>query len=169
MSFQSALFFTLKHEGGYSCDPRDPGGATCQGITQRTYDAWRKSSGLPAADVKNIDHVTVETIYKMGYWFAAHCDQMPDKLAAIVFDTAVNTGVSYAMRMLQTCLGLAPDGAYGPKTAAGIAAADVDTLTFKYLEARKDHYEDIVERNPGQSVYLRGWLNRVNYLAQEIA
>ena len=34
--FALCLAFTLQQEGGFCDDPRDPGGATCQGITLAT-------------------------------------------------------------------------------------------------------------------------------------
>ncbi|MBZ9653563.1 glycosyl hydrolase 108 family protein [Phyllobacterium lublinensis] len=36
--FSSALANVLVHEGGYSNHPKDPGGATMWGVTQRVYD-----------------------------------------------------------------------------------------------------------------------------------
>jgi len=50
MSFDAALEFVLGYEGGYSNNPKDPGGETNLGITQRTlteYVRTHSSSGLP--------------------------------------------------------------------------------------------------------------------------
>jgi lysozyme family protein len=52
--FERALQRVLAHEGGFSNHPKDPGGATMKGVTQATYDAWRKSEGLPPQSVKLI-------------------------------------------------------------------------------------------------------------------
>ena len=43
--FDECLPLVLVHEGGYVNHPKDPGGATNKGITQRTYDAWCKRQG----------------------------------------------------------------------------------------------------------------------------
>jgi lysozyme family protein len=172
MSLESALAFTLKYEGSYTNNPRDNGGATNYGITQRVFDAWQIKHGEPTEDVRDISMDTVNAIYEHDYWLAAHCDSMPDKLAMVVFDTAVNSGVGHAMRALQTCLGIGPDGAWGPRTLAAIKALDDDsekTLVASYIDHRRDYCEDIVERNPGQSIFLRGWLARCDALEKEVS
>jgi hypothetical protein len=48
-SFPAALAATLQYEGGYSNHPKDPGGATMRGVTQRVYDAWRRTAGSSLA------------------------------------------------------------------------------------------------------------------------
>ena len=40
IEFEDALKFVLKWEGGFTNHPKDPGGATNKGITQKVYDAW---------------------------------------------------------------------------------------------------------------------------------
>ena len=44
-AFRRALDRTLGYEGGLVAHPADPGGRTYQGVTQRTYDAWRRTTG----------------------------------------------------------------------------------------------------------------------------
>lgn len=44
--YSAALRQILKFEGGYVDDPVDPGGATNFGITQRTYDSWRRRQDI---------------------------------------------------------------------------------------------------------------------------
>ena len=169
MSLQTALDFTLQREGGYVNNPRDRGGATNYGITQRTYDSWQISHGEQRKDVRYIDMETVSAIYEHDYWNAAHCDSMPDKLGIVVFDTAVNSGVSHAIKALQECLGIGPDGVWGAKTATALQDADESTLVASYIDARRDYCEDIVERNPGQTVFLKGWLARCDALQEAVA
>ena len=61
-------------EGGYVNHPKDPGGATDRGITQRTYDAWnRRADGWVSVDEppkEKTDDILV-CIYTDGYkrWF----------------------------------------------------------------------------------------------------
>ena len=172
MTLQSALAFTLSQEGGYSDNPRDHGGATNFGITQRTYDAWNTSHGIALQPVRDIDRDMVDAIYQANYWTPAHCAAMPDKLGMCVFDFAVNSGVHQALATLQTCLGTGPDGRWGPKTASLVSALDQDAetaLVASYLDARRDFLQDIVERNPGQHIFLADWEKRVNELQEAIA
>lgn len=98
-AFRTALTFTLKWEGGYVNDPRDPGGATNMGVTQNAYDIWNRKKGNQLRSVRNITIEEVEAIYFEDYWLKAGCDQTePLALAVSVFDLAVNSGVGTALR-----------------------------------------------------------------------
>ena len=91
MSFESALEFTLRWEGGYSNDPSDPGGETKYGISKRYH---------PNVDVKNLTIDEAQEIYRMEYWNPSGCDSLPEPLDLIVFDTAVNMGIKRARSFL---------------------------------------------------------------------
>lgn len=100
-AFRSALDFVLRWEGGYSDHPLDPGGATNYGVTQATFDAYRRKAGLPTRSVRDINRAEVEDIYFEGYWLRSGCEQItPPALALCVFDAAVNSGVGAALRWL---------------------------------------------------------------------
>lgn len=98
--FQQALRHVLTFEGGYVNHPSDPGGATNRGITQATYDSWRRSQGLETRSVKHIHETEVERIYFEQYWLKVGAHQLPPALAFVVFDTAVNSGVHRALSWL---------------------------------------------------------------------
>lgn len=100
-AFTAALAFVLRWEGGYSDHPLDPGGATNQGVTQATYDAYRRSQGWPVRSVREIHDAEVRAIYHERYWLRAGCDTIsPPALALCVMDAAVNSGVGAALRWL---------------------------------------------------------------------
>lgn len=100
-AFDKALAQVLKWEGGYVEHPADPGGATAYGVTQATYDAWRRKQGVEPRLVREIDRTEVEAIYWGSYWLRAGCDQLqPPALALVVFDAAVNSGVGAALKWL---------------------------------------------------------------------
>jgi hypothetical protein len=50
-TFADALSHLLVREGGKVDNPKDPGGRTNQGVTQRVYNGWRTRSHLPVRDV----------------------------------------------------------------------------------------------------------------------
>lgn len=89
--FDRALDFTLKAEGMYVNDPRDPGGETNFGISKRAY---------PQLDIKNLTREQAADIYRRDYWQRAGCDSLPWPLSACVFDAAVNCGVGRAQLWL---------------------------------------------------------------------
>lgn len=138
-TFEKALKFTLQWEGGYVNNPNDSGGATNKGITQRVYDEYLVNKGLPPFSVRNILQKEVEDIYKELYWNKIGADILDPKLAIAAFDFAVNSGVT---------------------TAKGLLAKHPDVKS--YVDAREEFLKRIgVGKN---SVFLKGWLNRVNAL-----
>lgn len=101
-AFEAALAFVLRWEGGYVDHPADPGGATNQGVTQATYDAYRRQNAWPTRSVRDISTAEVRDIYHKQYWVRAGCDQItPPALALCVFDASVNSGVGAALKWLQ--------------------------------------------------------------------
>ena len=119
-NFDKSLELVLKHEGGFSDDPFDPGGKTMKGVTQAVYDAYRKTRGRTAQSVKFITDDELKAIYKFQYWDRVQGDYLPRGLDYAVFDFAVNSGVGRASKYLQAVLGVAQDGVIGAKTLATI-------------------------------------------------
>jgi len=159
-----ALTFVLRWEGGFVDNPADPGGRTNRGITQRVYDQWRDRKSLPRQDVKLIDDAEVHAIYEGEYWLAAHCNVLDQSLGTVQFDTAVNMGVGRAVRFLQAAVGCTADGAFGSATQSAVAACDPGATLAAYCNARQSYYERLVAANATLSVFMKGWMNRLNAL-----
>ena len=163
-NFNDALKLVLGAEGKFSDNPADPGGATMYGVTQRVYDNWRKSRGLTARSVRLIEQDEVEKIYDHLYWTPAHCADLPNKAAIVMFDAAVNCGVGGATKLLQEALKVSADGAFGPATLAAVKKADEVDLVDEFLDVRVEFYEDLCKKNPSEKVFLQGWKNRMEHL-----
>ena len=99
-----------------------------------------------------VKEIPVETIDKI------ECT----RVAQIFVDWAVNSGVKTAIKAVQKIVGTTPDGIMGPITLKAINTYGPHTLFDKIKEARIKFYEDIVEENPSQKVFLKGWLNRID-------
>ena len=175
-AYTTALAFTLAEEGGYANHPADRGGPTMRGVTQSVYDSYRKSLHLPRTDVRDITDAEVAEIYCTRYWRPAGCDVMAEggapRLALLHFDSAVNHGVGRAVLFLQRCLSIAPDGVFGPVTS-GALTRDLgrlgeDALLDAYLLRRSVFYRQIVERDPTQAVFARGWANRLERVRRAV-
>lgn len=162
-SYDSALAFILRWEGGLSDHPNDPGGRTMKGVTQATYDAWRKARNLPIRDVAQIGQEELGAIYRDNYWRAAACERLRAALDLVQFDTAVNMGPRRAVKILQTAVGATVDGAFGPNTQAACDACVLPDVTTQYCDIREGIYRSLARR-PGQDVFLKGWLNRLDDL-----
>lgn len=172
MSFERALSLVLKHEGGYVNHPKDKGGATNKGITQSTYDAWRFRRAESIQSVANISDMEVAAIYKAFYWDKARCWELPEKLDIAHFDAAVNHGCTRAIKLLQKAVGANDDGVFGNDTRTAVSAMitdiGVEAIISNYLDRRLDFYDDIVQHDPSQIVFLKGWTNRVNSLRETL-
>lgn len=166
--FSDCLAFVLKWEGGFVNDPADPGGATNKGITQAVYDDWRAGRKLPLRTVRAITAAEIEAIYRARYWDACRCGNLPAPVDLVVFDSAVNCGVSRARSWLQEAAGVVPDGAIGPKTLAAVAAFKPVELARQVAARRDGHYQAIVKANPALAKFAKGWGNRMGSLKEAI-
>jgi lysozyme family protein len=154
-NYAASLAAVLKFEGGYVNHPRDPGGATNKGVTQNTYNSWRKRQGLPAQSVKNITQAEVESIYRRDYWDAVRGDDLPSGVDLATFDYAVNSGVGRAVRSLQ---GVLKRPQTGKITDADIDAARKNPGVWKDL---CDERLGFLKRLGTWGVFGKGWGRRV--------
>lgn len=120
-NFEASLALTLPFEGGWSDHPSDPGGATMGGITQAVYDDERDARALPRRSVRESIWAERAAIYWTRYWQVAQCSAVPLGVDFALFDFAVNSGVSRAVRTLQGLVGAAADGVMGRYTLAAVA------------------------------------------------
>jgi lysozyme family protein len=156
-NFRDCLELVLKHEGGYVDHPKDPGGRTNLGVTQRVWEEW---IGHPATekDMRELTPAIVAPMYEMRYWRTSYCEKLPRGLDLLVFSMAVNAGAGRSVKLLQDAIGVVADGVIGPNTMARINEANVETLIDKFSEARTDYYKGL-KLFP---VFGRGWLNRTD-------
>lgn len=153
MSFDIALRFTLRWEGGYANDPDDPGGETYRGLTRKNNPEWAGWAALDEIPDKrhgaiydDLEHLVAEP-YREGYWVPAGCDALEPALAAACFDFAVHSGPARARKYLAR------------SAAKGLGRSD--TLE-DYLLARTDFLIGL-----NKSKYLRGWMRRMVSLSIE--
>lgn len=154
--FKRALDFTLRWEGGLSDNPNDRGGLTMQGVTQATYDRWRKAQKLPARSVRELERPELEAIYERGYWRASGAHLLAWPLCLVVFDLAVHSGPGMARKTLARA-----------RRLWGERATDLD-LARAVIDLRVTFLYGIVRTRDSQRVFLRGWLNRVRDLKELI-
>ncbi len=152
MNFEDCIKIVLKHEGGYVDDPNDRGGETNYGITV----AVARNYGYKD-DMKDLPLQTAKDIYKANYWNKVKANDLPEEVRYIVFDTAINMGVTRASKFLQEAAGVEQDGIIGSQT---IAASQMVTKE-KYALIRMYFYCQIVRRDKSQAKFIGGWSNRV--------
>lgn len=157
--YRRALRFVLKREGGYVNHPNDPGGHTNMGVTLATFTSWRRSRGEPdptVDDLKALTHEEAFDLYRAMYWDAVKGDSLPEPVAHLLFDMAVNAGPARAIKLLQEALGVTADGVIGPQTMAAVEGADVDELVQEYSVQRLLYYAT----RPHMPTFGKGWFRR---------
>lgn len=148
MNLTQALKHLLGNEGGYVDHPKDPGGATNYGITQRVARAHGYQG-----DMRNFPLSMALGIYEADYWKPIKADQLPEHLRFHVFDAAVNSGPSQAIKWLQRAAGVADDGIIGPRT---LSAATLVTPA-KYSAIRLRFMTDLST----WPTFGKGWARRI--------
>lgn len=157
MTFAVCLPIILEAEGLYVNNPKDPGGATMKGITQSVYDNYRDSHGLARQSVQLISDAELNDIYNVQYWKPSGAALCAPGLDLMVFDTSVNMGVGRAVLLLQSAVGVKPDGKIGPATTTAIqAASPVDTIGK--ISAARDALYHSFSTFP---TFGNGWMHRL--------
>jgi lysozyme family protein len=148
MNFDQAFERLIGHEGGYVNHPSDPGGETNFGVSKRSY---------PGEDIKAMTLARAKQIYARDYWGPAGCDCVPDAINFDLLDTAVNSGVRAAVKMLQGAVGEVQDGVLGPRTLMAVGSMDPARLVARFNGHRLDFMNDL----PAWPTFGKGWAQRI--------
>jgi len=169
ITLEQALKFTLKWEGNFTDHPNDLGGPTNKGIIQTVYDKYRTERDLHKRSVQFITDSEVNDIYEKYYWEPIRAKWLQAPLALVLFDTAVNFGVSGAIRRLQKSLNVKITGQWTQEISDNIHQADALKIALDICKLRIAWRHQRVRINTSQKVFLRGWLNRDNDLIKTIS
>lgn len=148
MNFDQAFERLIGHEGGYVNDPNDPGGETKFGVSKRSY---------PMEDIKNLTLDRAKAIYHRDYWGPAGCDAVPNELKFDLFDMAVNSGVTTAVRTLQNAIGATADGVLGPRSLQAINSMPPARIVARFNGWRLA----FMANTPQWDKFSRGWARRI--------
>jgi lysozyme family protein len=148
MNFDRAFDTLIGHEGGYVNHRADPGGETKFGISKRSY---------PGEDIQAMTIERAREIYARDFWGPAGCDAMPDVAKLQVFDTAVNSGVGTAIRLVQRAVGVTVDGELGPHTLQAIGSMPAARFIARF-NAHRLEYMAGLQTWPS---FGRGWARRI--------
>ena len=186
--YDQAYDATMAHEGAgqRSNDRMDPGGETFAGISRVYWPEWagwkmidkwlREGEPFKPEEVALLEPM-VRQFYRVNFWHRVQGDklaEMSPKLSAEVFDSAVNMGVTNAVRFLQAGYNvgngmgddLLVDGLLGPKTLAAIkrylaTQPGTPALNEEILLNCMNGEQYIFYKNNPKHKYFRGWFRRV--------
>lgn len=152
MNFDDAFEKLIGHEGGYSNDPKDPGGETMYGVTLRVA----RANGYQGA-MRDLPLSLAKTIARRRYWDTVHADMLPDAVRFDVFDGAYNSGPDRSMEWLQKAVYTDSDGTFGPKTMMGLQIYSPYAICARYNGHRLDFMNDLGT----WANFGRGWSQRI--------
>lgn len=136
--FDFAYAYIAPNEGGWSDHPLDKGGPTNFGITMKAA----RAHGYDFEDLKAMTREQAKEIYRADYWFL---DAEPsNRVAAKVFDIAVNMGPGVGKKFWESI----PQG------------TEEDEALTMLVEFCRMRYQSIIDRNPSQKVFEKGWMKR---------
>lgn len=192
----------LQVEGGHVNDPVDRGGETKFGISLRflasegAFDDDRDGKAdfdldldgdIDGADVRALTKGDAVYLFHRCFWAPLRADLFPAPIGEMLFDQAVNGGLSAARKLLQrainSCLLQIPaarkgmallkvDGQIGPASQSCLRqvlewpSLGIPALVAAYRDAVRERYRAIVRRFPSQQKFLRGWLARAEALGR---
>lgn len=173
--FDLAIYTVLCHEGDKVYKNKKTGEISKYGITLK----FLRAEVDPGATEKDIDELTearATMLYHEYWWKKYRFGLIEDQTVATkVFDLAVNTGPSPAIKALQRAINdlilqseIAADGVLGPRTAEAVNEitrmafpAGRDALLRKFRDWAELRYRSVVADNPKLAENLNGWLKRL--------
>jgi len=164
MKFETAFKKLIGNEGGFTRAWGDRGNWTSGivGVGKRNGTKYGISAmSYPHLDIKNLTLDKARRIYKNKYWNPLKIDSQnyPPEIAFDLFDTAVNSGVKQAARLLQKAVGTPADGVIGPTTLKAVSMYKGDGwhLVSRYNGMRLHFMSNI----SFWSRFSKGWARRV--------
>lgn len=161
MNYADAIRKVVIAEGGSKItdDPKDPGGLTKYGISQKAY---------PGLNIRALSESDAIAIYKRDYWDKILGDRLPYNVAYAIFNYAVNRGVTVAVQYAQKVVGVSQDGSMGPATLSAIIAKGEKEFLSQYLASAKQGYANLIALKPELAKFEKGWNNRIKDISDYV-
>lgn len=164
--FDLAFAYLLGDEGiVFTNNPKDPGGATKFGVTKKAFEAFLKKS-VDVSDIENMTSDTAEWFYHESYWRPLRLDQISKASIAIaIFDTAVLYGPGTSAIMAQKAVSVCGatiklDGHLGDKSIEAFNIVKEGGFLQRFHDFILVHIDDVIQRNPEEEEFRKGWTNR---------
>jgi lysozyme family protein len=148
--FQQAWELLVGNEGSFCNNPKDPGGATRWGVTQRVA----RSNGYQG-DMRDLPIETAREIAKKLYWDPLGCDDYDFHVAFALLDALYNGG--HVVLWAQQALGIRADGKIGPATRQALQTCDPFRFVMRFTAARLQ-YMTMLKIWPE---FGKGWARRI--------
>ncbi len=168
--FDSVIGHSFDFEGGYTNRKEDR--ETNYGITEPFMENYKNA--LPGGKVKPISELTKEEarlLYK-AQWDEFNLGFIRYKdLALVLNDYMINSNAKNVAKRVQGILNsngnnLKIDGNIGEQTLDVIHRTNKEWLVEQILIDRLKRYQYTLDREPHKRIYIKGWIKRLNELAE---
>jgi lysozyme family protein len=146
-AFQRAFTALILDEGPETNDPKDPGGRTKFGISARLW---------PNIDLDTLTIDDAREFYYTNYWNAVHGDSFKEGIGELMFDCAVNQGISACVRIAQRAMHITDDGIIGLGTRTALEQYSRTTFIERFTAMRIFYYKG----TKNFDYYGLGWISR---------
>ena len=100
-------------------------------------------------------------VLKKFYWDRWKADLIENQsVAEILVDWVWGSG-KWGVKIPQQLLNVGDDGNVGPLTIDALNAADQQEFHAKVVEARIKFLDDLIQNDPTQERFRKGWMNRL--------
>lgn len=172
--FEYALDIILRHEGKFSDETHDKGGASNYGISLRYLRLkeldLNKDGIIDERDIYTVDKDIATFIYKRDWWDRYKYNKIRDlRLAGKLMDLSIWMGANQAHKILQMSLNrlgqnISVDGVLGSETFNAIDDFEIVGNSDQLLKEIRDNSVyfiiNLVASNPDLTKFKRGWLLR---------
>ncbi|MCK9282228.1 MAG: hypothetical protein M0P71_16555 [Melioribacteraceae bacterium] len=167
--YQKCMTVVSKNEGGYVFDINDPGGETYCGISRKNNPDWegwdiideyKKSHTLKRYDFIPGSYLEslINDFYEQKYWRSCNLFGITSpEIVLNIFDFAVNSGRSTAIKKAQVIAGVKVDGICGWITKNAINAFPEQLFIGTYRAARVNFLKSLKT----YKYFGTGWLKRI--------
>jgi lysozyme family protein len=143
-----------------------------------------RDGDIDGQDIRRLTRRDAVRLYHRCFWQRLGADNLPRPIGEMMFDQAVNGGLGAARRMLQRAINrcleraasapaqLKVDGAIGTRTLEAMnwvlrwGTLGMPALVDAYRVEAGLRYRAIVDANPSQRRFLKGWLARADRLGR---
>lgn len=159
MTPQQAIERVIALEGGYTLHQNQgESTVTYAGIYRKAHPNWQGWEYIDRQQTPPEE--MVRDFYLSRFYQPLQAITDPQK-RYVIFEYAVSTGLSDAIKTAQSVVKVSADGVLGKISTAAINNMDSKLFFYAYTLARTQEYLRLANNNPSKySVFLRGWLNR---------
>ncbi|MXV39386.1 hypothetical protein GO491_11975 [Flavobacteriaceae bacterium Ap0902] len=154
--FRDKIFpITMAWEGGGKIHKAagDSGGWTIWGIA---WNYWKRIF-KDFSDFKDTTREEASYIAFANFYLKIHAHHVPYDCKLFYFDMAYNLGSGRAIKYMQSCIGVNPDGIIGRVTIS-----KMHKLDKRCLKSKRDGWYAYLNRRPRFRKFYKGWMNRSN-------